>query len=393
MSSLAWIDFDEKERQRAQRILALLQERESRDELGLGAIRDSIADHLFPGTSTIQTRLRYMLFIPWLFQRLEGRGLSGSQLRAEGRDMEIQLAKALKVGGETTGIIGRNAGDSLRQLPSSIYWSGLASWKIRCFPGSVDALFTALADRKPMRGASDDEERGAGARSAAIWHAGLPCAPDDLLDQAVFRLTAEEAGFIIDRLRHSQKDALLTELAAGQETDVECEYIWAHPHLGLFSEPARRLVRHGEIFSSVMHGAALVYNLCLSELRQSEDWIADYRDRLVTWALDLDLDALRGWSLEGFWDAVAHTDHRIASAAMKFVTQWVELVVESNGRIADAPAARKLIENRERTLKGAQSRFKNIAVRDRWTGASGIERLSFRWPQARSHLKDLANAG
>ena len=48
--------------------MALFQERESRDELGLGAIRDSIADHLFPGTSTIQTRLRYMLFIPWLFR-------------------------------------------------------------------------------------------------------------------------------------------------------------------------------------------------------------------------------------------------------------------------------------------------------------------------------------
>ncbi len=73
MSSLAWIDFDEAERQRAQRIMALFQERESRDELGLGAIRDSIADHLFPGTSTIQTRLRYMLFIPWLFRMLEGR--------------------------------------------------------------------------------------------------------------------------------------------------------------------------------------------------------------------------------------------------------------------------------------------------------------------------------
>ena len=55
MSSLAWIDFDEAERQRAQRIMALFQERETRDELGLGSIRDSIADHLFPGTSTIQT--------------------------------------------------------------------------------------------------------------------------------------------------------------------------------------------------------------------------------------------------------------------------------------------------------------------------------------------------
>lgn len=61
-SSLTWIDHDPTARERALRILSLFQEKESRDELGLGAIRDSFADALFPGTSTIQTRLRYMLF-------------------------------------------------------------------------------------------------------------------------------------------------------------------------------------------------------------------------------------------------------------------------------------------------------------------------------------------
>ncbi len=121
MSSLAWIDFDEAERQRAQRIMALFQERETRDELGLGAIRDSIADHLFPGTSTIQTRLRYMLFIPWLYRALEKREVPEAQLRAEARDTEIRLADALKAGGESNGIIGRDAGPRLQRLPSSVY--------------------------------------------------------------------------------------------------------------------------------------------------------------------------------------------------------------------------------------------------------------------------------
>jgi hypothetical protein len=128
MSSLAWIDFDEAERQRAQRIMALFQERESRDELGLGAIRDSIADHLFPGTSTIQTRLRYMLFIPWILRRLEGRDVTAAQLSAEGRAMEIRLSDALKAGGETSGVIGRDAGARLQRLPSSVYWASLGAW-------------------------------------------------------------------------------------------------------------------------------------------------------------------------------------------------------------------------------------------------------------------------
>lgn len=67
-SAIGWIDFDESERDRAQRLMDLFREQDSRDELGLGAIRDSIADHLFPGTSAIQTRLRYMLFIPWVLR-------------------------------------------------------------------------------------------------------------------------------------------------------------------------------------------------------------------------------------------------------------------------------------------------------------------------------------
>lgn len=47
MSSLAWNDFDEAERQRAERIMAFFQEKESRDELGLGAMGDSIGDNSF----------------------------------------------------------------------------------------------------------------------------------------------------------------------------------------------------------------------------------------------------------------------------------------------------------------------------------------------------------
>lgn len=391
MSSLAWIDFDEAERQRAQRIMALFQERESRDELGLGAIRDSIADHLFPGTSTIQTRLRYMLFIPWLFRTLEGRDVPESQLRTEARALEIRLADALKAGGESNGIIGRDAGPRLQRLPSSVYWAGLGAWGIRHFPGSIDSLFISLRGLKRPRVSSDSEDAAAGLRAAAIWNPALPQAPNGLLDCAAFSLTADEAQFIIDRLVATQPAALLTMLAR-DGIDAECDHIWTHPHLASFPADARRLVRHGEIFSHVMHGAALLYNLALSELRGRDDWVADYRERIAAWAAELDLSVVRDWSLDDFWDAVEHPAHSIRPAAKRFVAQWLELVVDGTTQIASAPAARQLVEERERRLKTSQSRYANHAVRDRWTGASGVDRLNFRWNQARSHLRDLAHA-
>ena len=181
MSLLAWIDFDEAERQRAQRIMALFQERESRDELGLGAIRDSIADHLFPGTSTIQTRLRYMLFVPWLFRMLERRDATDSQIKAEARALEIRLAESLKAGGETNGIIGRDAGAQLQRLPSSVYWAGLGAWGIREFPGSIDSLFVSLRGIARSRAASADVESEG--RTQDIWVRSLPKVPDNLLDR------------------------------------------------------------------------------------------------------------------------------------------------------------------------------------------------------------------
>src|SRR5882724_2683123 len=170
MSSLAWIDFDEAERQRAQRIMALFQERESRDELGLGSIRDSIADHLFPGTSTIQTRLRYMLFIPWLFQMLEGSTNAPDRIAAEARGLENRLANALKAGGESNGIIGRDAGADLQRLPSSVYWAGLGTWGIRIFPGSTDNLFSSIRHlQRRLSQVRESEDASREAQGKRIW--------------------------------------------------------------------------------------------------------------------------------------------------------------------------------------------------------------------------------
>jgi hypothetical protein len=127
-----------------------------------------------------------------------------------------------------------------------------------------------------LRAPSDSEDAAAGLMTAAIWNQALPHAPKDLLDRAVFRLTADEAQFIIDRLVATQPTALLT-LLAREGIDAECDHIWTHPHLASFPAHTGRLVRHGETFSHVMHGAALLYNLALSELRGRDDWAANYR--------------------------------------------------------------------------------------------------------------------
>jgi hypothetical protein len=242
-----------------------------------------------------------------------------------------------------------------------------------------------------MHSAFTGEDALVRAQAPAIWNPALPPMPKDLLKCANFRLTTDEAQFLIDRLVTSQPRALLTILAR-EGIDPECDYIWTHPHLAAFPAAARRLVQHGEIFSNVMHGAALLYNLALSELRQRDDWIDDYRKRLENWSDELDLGVVRAWSLYDFWNVVKHPAHLVPRGAMDFVTEWRELVLAGTDQVIRSHSARQIVEARERRLKTSQSRYANQAVRDRWTGKSGADRLSFRWMQTKSHLRDLAHA-
>ncbi|MBX3438179.1 MAG: hypothetical protein KF861_11860 [Planctomycetaceae bacterium] len=62
-STFTWLDYSEHERRKMLDVIGLFGKKTTRDELGLGSLRDTFADLLFPGTSTIQTAARYVLFV------------------------------------------------------------------------------------------------------------------------------------------------------------------------------------------------------------------------------------------------------------------------------------------------------------------------------------------
>ena len=72
-SSLGWLDLDATASERVATLLRSLDEPGTIDELGLGTVRDALSAMLSPGTSTIQTRLRYFIFLP--FPTLDTRSL------------------------------------------------------------------------------------------------------------------------------------------------------------------------------------------------------------------------------------------------------------------------------------------------------------------------------
>ncbi|MCY4528435.1 MAG: DUF6361 family protein [Chloroflexi bacterium] len=93
------MDSSEHERRSVMELVSALNEPGTLDELGIGTIRDTIADTLFPGTSTIQTRARYFLFIPWILNIVE----EGSPRGAEAKRVALDLDQAPPADAHTNG--------------------------------------------------------------------------------------------------------------------------------------------------------------------------------------------------------------------------------------------------------------------------------------------------
>ncbi len=389
MSFLAWIDFDQADRDRTRRIMDLFKSEDSRDELGLGSVRDSLADLLFPGTSTIQTRLRYMLFVPWIYRMAGARPGAAAARHDSARGLEIRLIDALINGGEKHNVIGSEAQEKLKRLPSDVYWAGLLTLGIRRFQGSRSACLEATP-----------------AEASALWAAGMPKPPDGFLETgrstAQFKLTSEEAGFLRDRLTQAAPDSLLT-LLSRNESAPDCDMIWQHPGRSAWPAHIRTLVDHAERFSRLMIGASLLYNLMLSEraaaMQGTEDssWhdrVETYTARIDEWADETSVEVFGDWDLPDLWLLSRDTSHDVKSHSRRFIETWRDIVMRTKCRVHEDAEARRLVQDREIFLKRAKSRFRNDGALMRWRGASGTSQMNYRWrPVVSNHIRDLVDAG
>jgi len=398
-STLTWIDHDSEARERSLRILALFQEKESRDELGLGGIRDSFADQLFPGTSTIQTRLRYMLFVPWIYKALEDRRVSPGDFARRADVAERDLIDTMRnVDEREAGVFGGRSGRQLKRLPSSVYWAGLGAWGIRVADLSQDQYHRQIGviyNRRSEQIARDRERSKIGddvekkpAAGTVTWHQRLPELPEDFPDEAEFALTQEEASFLLARLQRSHPDSLLAHLALHCEP-AEIEAPWEHPDMAGFSPEHIELLNNARIFSSVMHGAALVYNVALAEARGWSDKQEEHEATLEAWLTEIDLAEVRGWSLSRFWRLTLDHGHTITPATRRFVEQWLAAVAGHSNRLGEDDSVRELVRKREMSLKKSRSRFTNRRALDQWGGSSGLGRMTYRWPTSSTFLEDL----
>ncbi len=393
-SSIAWLDFSEDDRRKMMEVVSLFKLRETRDELGLGSIRNVFAELLFPGTSTLQTRARYFLFVPWIYAKFEKNRVPSSKLWDRLRQDEVWLMRALNASGDTDVLIGRISGASLNRFPSSIYWNGLKRWGIfrrdigqSEYHRSLDYHYL----RQKGRRTSDDGEPMQWSLDH-YWDPNLPKPPKGFPEGANMALRRVEAEYFKEMLRIHCDRSMLPYIVEAGEPLAEVEFGWMHPAYGSFPAWLQDWLNHARRFSEAMYGAALLYNYLLAEMDDREEWMDIYESEMDAWreTIESSRTSFLEWEREAFWRLV--TDHgSILLLTRQFVQRWLDLLLEqgTTPRIQESKEARDLVRKREMYLKRGRSRFESKPHRELWRGASGAFQLDFRWWVAKRLTNDI----
>lgn len=392
---LTWLDTSADEQRRIREIIALFAQQESRDELGIGQIRDVFSDALFPGTSVLLTRARYFLIVPWTFV-YAARGRSGDKLRTHAEYLERRLIEVLRAGGDTDGLIGQRAGKNVKILPSAIYWSGLREYGVLRGDKAPESLL-AIVTRGPR--AESDE---LALRASGDWDPNLPDPPAGFPDTLPngLDLAPEEASWLRERILTAVPGTLLADLlAAGGSPDQDSPAPWQDSVAANCSPEVKEVLNHAELFSLAIRGAALLYNLQIGEryegerLTRVDDPVERHREAYEDdWLVEVSelSGRLVAWDRQDFWRRVLIGNPRVNARTRIFVDAWVDAIVDERvvSGVTDG-SLRQLVADREKAIKRAQSRLVNDKLLLTWSGESGSGRLTYRWPVVRRIVTDI----
>lgn len=379
---IGFIDFSKEERNKILATLKLLGTQTALDELGIGVIRDAYADILFPGISTIQTRAKYFVLIPYLFNRAGKQNLSsGREVLRWINNSEDKLVETLLINSksEETGIIGKNAlrqKRAVKMKPSSIYWNGLRTFEIIRASG-VSMAVACTITAKTAKQKNDLEIKTDGETfddSTAIGSDTVlfsPIFPDyDFEKEASILLTKKEAEYLADKISKAvaSKDTLLAFLVKNK---LDCNSFDEMP-IDILPASIKRDYLLSRDFSDFIIGAHIRYNVIFSEYEDIEmlqEW-ENWRNAFIA----------RKFDLEAILSRITCNN-----STQRFCKDFMEFTY--NGHLEKID---DLIIFREKAVKGDRSKLhKPTEYRYNYDRPVHFYRLDFRFGTAKTIIRDI----
>jgi hypothetical protein len=198
--TLGWTMLSREEMRQAERLTS--GDQDTRDEIGFLLIHQGFADRFFPGTSVLHTRVRYALFVPWLFQHAAENKPRGSDLNAAIRRDMIRLAIRLKKRERYDVIGGDVLGRLSSQPPDQVYWTALKLWGILL--SGINTRSEALRRlQASVRKAPLDDDGGSLDEDATEVFSSLPKPPtgwDNPESELDFKMSPREQDYLRRKL-------------------------------------------------------------------------------------------------------------------------------------------------------------------------------------------------
>jgi len=389
---LGWIDFSKDERNKVLNVIHLLDEPGAVDELGIGAVRDAFADYFFPGTSTVQTRAKYFLIVPYVLMEA-GSGKYGSDLNSILRkiDNEERNCRDILIKTSNDGVIGSLVPKSwVLRTPSNIYWNGIKRMGIFKEDLSVKeyvhqsiiqrSLKQAKAygnrDKDAEENEKDDMDAG-DITSIQFWCLG-DTYKSDWRDHLSIELLPEEAAFLKSQIITTQRDSLFAFIL---KNNIDLE---KYGSFGALSEDIRDAVDYELRY---MMGLANDFNNLVSIITTRYNLIVfdGENERAVSnWELYAkDLKRRSKFDLEAIFNRLAIRNLNLRS----FLLGAQVAVREGNIDGLDV-----LIRNREIALKGTKRAKTNRVGEFKGQSWIGIDRLDYRYTPTKRVIRDIMNA-
>lgn len=391
---LGWIDFSKNERNKVFNVLALLSEAGTLDELGIAPIRDGYANIFFPGMSTIQTKAKYFLCVPYAFKDLEKSGETNSNRMYKALSA-IEKSCGEKLYNENPkldGIIGSRAlavGSWVKRAPSDIYWAGIRRLGIFvggnmsmseylrfiCASNNQKQTLKNLGNRNDNAEENEHDDSDAGHNAYnRFWN--LPTYSKGWLDNLSIELTKEEAVFLKKQILLNCKDSMFAFVMnenLHEIVDIKNFEDLGKGYIERFPEEIQADYYNAVAFSEFIYVLRVLYNVIVSN-GENEEANNEWRK------LEPNLVSLANIDINAIYHRLGITNPLL----LHFL-----LTSQEQMKSGDIDGLKETIIKREVHLKGAtRAKTKHAGEFDNTTWFGG-RRLDYRFADAKTIINDI----
>jgi len=388
---LGWIDFSKNERNKVLSVLDLLTEAGTLDELGIAPIRDGFANLFFPGTSTIQTRAKYFLIVPYALKDFEyGDETNPNKVLRSFDEIERWCGEQLLTGKDTEGVIGNHSlrrNRWVKRTPADIYWAGLRNYGIftggnlslseyiraMCALKNQKNTLSRLGNRNDHEGNDSDDKDAGELFRMQFWK--LSTYTDEWADDLQIALTEDEGDFLKGQIITSFPESMLAYLLKNNKTEIfGCKSFQELQSLiHIFPDQIQDDYALAYAFSDFLYVLRTIYNMIVSE-GKNEEAEAEWEE------LKKNLTEYASVDLERVFDRLqVHRNGFLCSFLRKSRDRMLA---------GDLEGMKTEIKRRERELKQTRAKTMHPGEFDpaAWYGGG---KLDYRFSNAKVIIRDI----